>query len=295
MRKIFITKNEKRGTGTGFFCKIRHPNINLNTILLTNNHVLRASQLKEGNVFEYEYNNNIIKNIVLTKERRFYTNESLDYICIEIFDSDGILNFFEIDEDIINEKLENLKQSEIFILQFPKGDEISFSQGKIISLDKKNRIIHSASTDTGSSGSPIILRNSQYNYKICGIHFGGDENKNKNYACLFTEIINDLKIQVNSLTFSTLIDTIDNKEFLNNLIVLQDGRFSACKKEIIIFNKNNYRKIDLTIKPYPENYSIFYHTQLKNGYIVACSYPIKIIKLKKNFYFFESYDIIQSI
>jgi hypothetical protein len=111
MCKIFVTKNEKRGTGTGFFCKIRHPNINLSTILLTNNHVLGASQLKEGNIIEYEYNNNIIKNIVLTKERRFYTNESLDYTCIEIFDSDGILNFFEIDEDIINEKLENLKQS----------------------------------------------------------------------------------------------------------------------------------------------------------------------------------------
>ena len=64
-----------------------------------------------------------------------------------------------MDEDIINEKFENLNQSEIFILQFPKGDEISFSQGKIMSFDSKNRIIHSASTDSGSSGSPIILRN----------------------------------------------------------------------------------------------------------------------------------------
>ena len=118
-----------------------------------------------------------------------------------------------------------------------------------MSFDSKNRIIHSASTDSGSSGSPIILtfmlfpsmynhfykkillhshifsilfenskrlRNSQYNFKICGIHFGGDEKKDRNYACLFTEIINDLKIQVNSLTFNTLINKIENKQFFNN-------------------------------------------------------------------------------
>ena len=289
-----IGKGEQRGTGTGFFCKIRHPNINLSSILLTNNHVLGASQLKEGNVIEFEYNN-IIKNLVLTKERRFYTNVLLDYTCNEIFDSDNILNFFEVDEDIINEKFENLNQSEIFILQFPKGDEISFSQGKIMSFDSKNRIIHSASTDSGSSGSPIILRNSQYNFKICGIHFGGDEKKDRNYACLFTEIINDLKIQVNSLTFNTLINKIENKQFFNNLIILQDGRLSGCFEEIVIFNKNDYKKIDLIIRPYLEQKVITYHQQLKNSYIVACSYPIKIIKLKKTFLLFESYDIIQSI
>ena len=57
MCKILIGKGEQRGTGTGFFCKIRHPNINLSSILLTNNHVLGASQPKEGNVIEFEYNN----------------------------------------------------------------------------------------------------------------------------------------------------------------------------------------------------------------------------------------------
>ena len=164
-----------------------------------------------------------------------------------------------------------------------------------MSFDSKNRIIHSASTDSGSSGSPIILRNSQYNFKICGIHFGGDEKKDRNYACLFTEIINDLKIQVNSLTFNTLINKIENKQFFNNLIILQDGRLSGCFEEIVIFNKNDYKKIDLIIRPYLEQKVITYHQQLKNSYIVACSYPIKIIKLKKTFLLFESYDIIQSI
>ena len=183
----------------------------------------------------------------------------------------------------------------IFILQYPKGDEISFSQGQILNINE-NRIIHSASTESGSSGSPIILRNKQYNYKICGIHFGGDLNKNQNYACPLSQIINDLKIQTNNLTFNENFHTIQSKNIIYNLIILQDGRLSGCNQngEIIIYNKNNI-DIDLKIELYKKFKILEYHTQLKNGYIVVCSFPITIIKLKKSLLFFESYEIIQYI
>jgi len=294
MCKILVKKGNYSGNGTGFFCKIRHPNINLGTVLLTNNHVLDSDFLKEGNIIEYEYNSNIIKNLTLTKERRFYTNKELDYTCIEIFESDNIANFFEIDENIINEDYTALKNSEIFILQYPKGDEISFSQGQILSINEKI-IIHSASTEEGSSGSPIILRNNQYNYKIMGVHFGGNKDRNQNYASPLSQIIYDLKTKVNNLTFNDNFHTITSKGFFNNIIILQDGRLSACNNEgeIKIFNKNN-KDIDLNMKLY-ENRIIEYHTQLKNSYIVACSFPIKIIKLKKKLMVFESYEIVQSI
>ena len=278
-----------------FFCKLRHPNINLSSILLTNNHVLNENYLKEGNIIEYEYNNNIIKSLTLTKDRRAYTNAKLDYTCIEIFDSDNITNFFEIDENIIKEDLNSLKNSEIFILQYPLGDEISFSQGRILNINQQ-RIIHSASTEKGSSGSPIILRNNQYNYKICGIHFGGDKYKEQNYACPLSEIINDLKKQVNNLTFNNNFHTIRPEEFLYNLILLQDGRLSGCRdNKIIIYNKNNINiDLDIKIEDY-KNKIIEYHTQLKNGYIVACNNPIIILKLQKSLFFFETYEIIQKI
>jgi len=294
MCKILVKKGNYSGNGTGFFCKIRHPNINLGTVLLTNNHVLDSDFLKEGNIIEYEYNNNIIKNLNLTKERRFYTNKELDYTCIEIFESDNIDNFFEIDENIINEDYESLKNSEIFILQYPKGDEISFSQGQILNINEKI-IIHSASTEEGSSGSPIILRNNQYNYKIMGVHFGGNKDRNQNYACPFSQIIYDLKAKVNNLAFSDNFQTISSKEYFNNLIVLQDGRLSTCNNEgeIKVFNKNN-KDIDLNMRLYDKK-AIEYHFQLKNSYIVACCFPIKIIKLKKKLMVFESYEIIQSI
>ena len=98
MCKIHILKNGKSGTGTGFFCSIRHSNLNLNVVLLTNNHILDEEFLKEGNIIEYESGNEIIKQIKITKERRFFTNKDLDYTCIEIFETDKILNYFEIND-----------------------------------------------------------------------------------------------------------------------------------------------------------------------------------------------------
>ena len=59
------------------------------------------------------------------------------------------------------------------MLQYPNGKDISFSSGKILSI-KDNKIIHhSVSTDSGSSGSPIIER-CKDNY-IIGLNF--DEKK----------------------------------------------------------------------------------------------------------------------
>ena len=55
--------------------------------------------------------------------------------------------------------------------------DLSFSYGKILSLND-NKIKHDASTDNGSSGSPIIRR-SKDNY-IIGLHYiGVKNNKNK--------------------------------------------------------------------------------------------------------------------
>jgi len=287
MCKIHILKNGKSGTGTGFFCSLKHSNLNLNIVLLTNNHVLDEDYLKEGNVIEYEYGNEIINQIKITKERRVFTNKDLDYSCIEIFENDKILNYFEINDDIMNGNFEKIIKSDIFILQYPKGGEISFSQGNIIKIIE-DRIIHSASTEEGSSGSPIILRNNQYNYKICGIHFGGNESKNCNFATTLSKIINDIETKANQISFDKEYLTIETNHAFENIILLNDGRISGCTNDgqIIIYNKEKYDKIDLAINTF-KNDAIFYLTQLKNGHIVACSNSIKIIKLKLNFFIWK--------
>ena len=68
-----------------------------------------------------------------------------------------------------------LVNSDIFILQYPNGNDLSFSNGKILSING-NEIRHNASTEEGSSGSPIIRRCKE-NYVI-GLHSSFYKKKN---------------------------------------------------------------------------------------------------------------------
>ena len=44
----------------------------------------------------------IEKEIKITGNRKVFTNKEIDYTCIEIFESDGIKNFFKIEPNIFN-------------------------------------------------------------------------------------------------------------------------------------------------------------------------------------------------
>jgi len=134
----------------------------------------------------------------MTKKRRVFTNNELDYTCIELLESDNIIDYFKIDPKLFKYDKNKLKDNDIFILQFPKANDLlfSFSFGKILSL-KDNKLIHNSSTDNGSSGSPIIRRNKE-NY-IIGLHKGGiKKNKNEykfNIAIFFDSILDNIKEQ----------------------------------------------------------------------------------------------------
>jgi hypothetical protein len=118
----------------------------------------------------------------------------LDYICIELFELDGIIDFLKIDPKLFKYKTK-LKDNDIFILQFPYGDSISFSFGKILRIEKEKPFIcHNASTTTRSSGAPIIRR-CHDNY-IIGLNYGSYQNK-FNLATSFDSILNDIKNQYN--------------------------------------------------------------------------------------------------
>jgi len=209
MCKIFYeAMNGKIGKGSGFFCEI-DKNFPIKYALFTNNHVLDESNIEIGNIIHFEYSeeslfnsSSIKKEIKITDKRRVFTNKELDYTCIELFKSDNILDYFKIDPKIFKfDKNKNkFKDNDIFILQFPNGNDLSFSYGKILSL-KDNKIIHNASTDNGSSGSPIIRRIKK-NYTI-GIHSGGIKNNNNNFkfniATSFDLILDNIKEQNNEI------------------------------------------------------------------------------------------------
>ena len=186
-----IDNEVKIGKGTGFFCEI--DDFPIKHALFTNNHVLDEYNIKKGNIINIEYykkSSLVKKKIKIDGKRRVFTNKKLDYTCIEIFESDDIKNYFKIDPILFND-INYIKNSDIFILQYPGGNGLSFSCGKILTL-KDNTINHSASTEEGSSGSPIIRRH-KVNC-IIGLHFAGvKKDKNIfNVATIFNSILEDI-------------------------------------------------------------------------------------------------------
>ena len=190
--------NNEHVIGSGFFCKLE--NFPIKYALFTNNHVWNESSIEIGNKIYFEYlekpssffgssYNRKEKEIKITEKRKVFTDEKLDYTCIELFESDGIYDFFEIDPKIFKYDEKDLEDTEIFILQYPNSNtDLSFSYGKIIKIEN-NDIQHNASTEIGSSGSPII-RKCKENYVI-GLHKAGVKTSKKefNIATPFTSIL----------------------------------------------------------------------------------------------------------
>ena len=64
--------------------------------------------------------------------------------------------------------LDNLDYAnkEIYIPQYPEGKNLSWSEGKIKMIDN-SELIYNASTKSGSSGSPLLLKNTK---EVIGIY-----------------------------------------------------------------------------------------------------------------------------
>ena len=168
--------------------------------LLTNNHILDKNSIKIGNDIIFDHKNKPVSNVLeISNNRRTFTNEELDYTCIEIFEKDKIFEndeikrIFKIDQNILENNISSMENIDIFILQYPLGNELSFSEGKIVSITEE-KIQYTASTNHGSSGSPIIKRD---NYCVIGLHVGSEKKKIKTEICNFglniIAIINDIK------------------------------------------------------------------------------------------------------
>jgi len=249
-----IKKGQKeKQSGTGFFCQINDKNISFKKGLFTNNHVLNKNRIEINKEIEFEYLNKM-KKIKITKNRKVFTNEYLDYTCIEIFDSDKIFDkdkinyIFRIDTEIFENK-KNMIDTEIFILQYPNGDNLSQALGKILDI-KDNEIKHSAATLIGSSGSPLIKR---YNVNlVIGIHYGGDNKKylrnNEfiyNYAIPFDIIIEDIKYKLST----NIINNNKNIEYRNiiNIIYYKQNNYYNSNNifggKFVENNKNNIKLI----------------------------------------------------
>ena len=199
-----------KSSGTGFFCEINDDNIPFKKALFTNNHILNKESIKINKEIEFECMGKINK-IQISENRKIFTSESLDYTCIEIFNTETIYNHncFRIDKAVLNNK-NNLIGTEILILQYPRSKELSFAKGEILNIeedDGEDKILHNASTQYGSSGSPLIKRYN--NNLILGIHFGKKKEKNENgiiinVATPFDIIIKNIISQIKSINIEII-------------------------------------------------------------------------------------------
>ena len=205
-----------KNIGTGFFCEINLDKFQspLKYCLFTNNHIIDQSIFNNENIYiTYTTRNNLNlfkkvdtkKELLEKKDKRiFITNKSYDYTCIEMFKNE-IKNTFK---PYIFLKEKDLKNQDIFILQYPLGGNISFSGGKIIN-GNTNLLKYNASTEDGSSGSPIIRRIgttslNDSEYQVIGLHCGRKEKKDKGYSEYnggigFDLIISDIIFKMNAL------------------------------------------------------------------------------------------------
>ena len=294
-----IINEDKKGTG--FFCRMNIDEIPIKLALFTNNHVLDRNCIKTGKKVIIEHTNfDNLKIINITEDRRTFTNEELDYTCIEIFEKDNIFKHNELDELFIidqkefEEDVSHLLNKDILLLQYPMGNEFSFSVGIIDYIDKVN-IRHTASSDEGSSGSPLLKRN---DYSIIGIHFGSKiKQKNKAFAEYnvsrnISAIIKDLKI------------IIKDKIRIGDKIRIEDKfRIKEKKREELL---EEYKKVDKLglIKYKSKNfvllntidfkYSFSFPDKLSSNFVNSNVKTIKKLDIKFQYEGIQIYGIIDN-
>ena len=184
------------GFGSGIFLKIKKENNKTFFGLMTCAHVIGNNNVQDKEEILIIYNNEKDeRTLKLDKNERyincFQTKLGLDISIIEIIEKDGIQeNYFSLPYTGGNTELVN---TEITVIQYPKGEKLSLSEGKITGMIGKNGFYHSASTEGGSSGAPIILKD----FTVLGLHRGASvKNKNKdikNVGVSIGSIIEEIK------------------------------------------------------------------------------------------------------
>ena len=271
---IFKIEN-KKGNGTGFFCKILNEKV-----LITNNHVINEDIIKDikknNNIIKVKLNDNKIRKEI--KIKNYYTSIEYDTTIIEINDHDENINYLEVEDEIYDENI-NLYNENIYIMQYPKyGNEQkgAVSYGVLNKIQNKYNITYYCSTDHGSSGSPILKLS---NNKIIGIHKEGVSNYNFNRGTLLkypiTEYLNGKKNEI-KLNVKIEEDDIDEEiYFLDN----HDYFFSQDDDD---HNMNDYLKelnefnTEIFINNIKYKYKKSFKPEKKGLYEIKIKFKIKL-------------------
>ena len=161
--------------GTGFFCRIPFPdNNNMLKVLITFSPLLE--KCKDDRLILNNKDDYIELNL---NHRKKYINKENYVAIIEIKEEDGINDFLELDDKIINDIIYNINENEeylnsdidIYLIQYiERKNNLAVSFGMFFSHkiynDDHNRFRHNCDSEQNSSGSPIL----NLNNKVIGIH-----------------------------------------------------------------------------------------------------------------------------
>lgn len=245
-------------SGTGFFIKFKDPEIpyQFKYFLMTCEHVIQK-EIFEQDRFKFNIKYNFEKNsrtFLLDRKERFIKEYKSDYdldITIVEMKQGEIPNilFLEPDYSLNEYNKKQLFGKKIIIHQYPLGLEQSESEGRIVKIYDKI-INYTASTENGSSGSPILLEKQE---GVIGIHFNGRRKfEDYNYGNFIFDVYKDVQnieevdyIYEEGLNYDSM-----NYTSLNNI----DKKTQTSRE----YNHNNYK---IFLKVLPEDYI---HVKIEN-------------------------------
>ena len=204
---------------------------------MTNEHIIMEDMVaKKENLLFYFDNEKKSREIKLDTDERYiksFININIDAIIIEILPKDNIpADYFlmpNIDYIYSQNKLIN---KEISIFQYASG-KLSYSFGKLTSINDNYQFAHSATTEEDSSGSPIFLKN---NSKVIGIHkIGGTP---QNYGDFIGPIFNYFR------NYSKNNEKYNNKNMIQGTL---DINSNDINKNIHLFYTDKKNNIDVYI------------------------------------------------
>ena len=180
--------------GSGFFCKIPYTQNNnlLLPVLITNNHVLSKNELES----DLKIIINGETKIISLKGRKKWTDETIDFTCIEIKEEeDNIHTFYNLDDNVYDKNYSNdcYLNNHVIIFAINKNDkQVGFSNG-VIKQNEKSFFAYTCNTFKGCSGGCIVNQN---NNNIIGIHKGEINTSNEkavNAGIYINNVINYIK------------------------------------------------------------------------------------------------------
>ena len=139
--------------------------------------------------YDNEYENFSIQ---LDENERYiksFKEIKIDLTVVQILPKDKISEVYFLSPDLEYSYKNKLIGKQIYIPQYPSGGKLKNARGIIKSINEDS-FTHLASTEYGSSGSPIFLKDS---LKIIGIHKKRSIDKEENYGDFISPIFKILK------------------------------------------------------------------------------------------------------